>query len=308
MRAASLRADDVAAGVRLLATVRRRAQAGPLATYDVTVNGRGRRGDPPRHAQHARGRADPPRSRYPRECSSRPAACASAIGWGPWSSRPCAGLDLEVDAGRVRRGGGPLRQRQDEPAEPARAAWTSRIEGQVLFAGADLASLTPAEKTQLRRRQLGFVFQSFNLLPVLSAFENVEYPLWIDGVPRADRRRRAEEALAAVGLGDRLRHRPDQLSGGERQRVSLARALVHEPLAILADEPTANLDSRTAAEVVDLLARMNAERGTTFLFATHDPAIVARAPRTIRLVDGMVVEDVARAAARPPGQLARGQR
>jgi putative ABC transport system ATP-binding protein len=180
--------------------------------------------------------------------------------------------------------------------------------GQVLFGGVDLASLTPAEKTQLRRRQLGFVFQSFNLLPVLSAFENVEYPLWIDGVPRAERKRRAEEALAAVGLGDRLRHRPDQLSGGERQRVSLARALVHEPLAILADEPTANLDSRTAAEVVDLLARMNVERGTTFLFATHDPAIVARAPRTIRLVDGMVADDVARAETRPPGQLAQGHR
>jgi putative ABC transport system ATP-binding protein len=163
-------------------------------------------------------------------------------------------------------------------------------EGQVVFAGADLASLSPAEKTQLRRRQLGFVFQSFNLLPVLSAFENVEYPLWIDGIPRADRKRRAEEALAAVGLADRMRHRPDQLSGGERQRVSLARALVHEPLAILADEPTANLDSRTAATIVDLLARMNAERGTTFLFATHDPAIVARAPRSIRLVDGMVAE------------------
>ena len=163
-------------------------------------------------------------------------------------------------------------------------------EGQVVFAGADLASLSSAEKTALRRRQLGFVFQSFNLLPVLSAFENVEYPLWIDGIPRAERKRRAEEALAAVGLGDRMRHRPDQLSGGERQRVSLARALVHEPLAILADEPTANLDSRTAAAIVDLLARMNTERGTTFLFATHDPAIVARAPRTIRLKDGMVGE------------------
>ena len=163
-------------------------------------------------------------------------------------------------------------------------------EGQVVFAGADLASLSAAEKTALRRRQLGFVFQSFNLLPVLSAFENVEYPLWIDGIPRAERKRRTEEALAAVGLGDRMRHRPDQLSGGERQRVSLARALVHEPLAILADEPTANLDSRTAAAIVDLLARMNTERGTTFLFATHDPAIVARAPRTIRLKDGMVGE------------------
>ena len=162
------------------------------------------------------------------------------------------------------------------------------------MAGKDVATLTAGEKTRLRRRQLGFVFQSFNLLPVLSAFENVEYPLWIDGVPRAERRRRAEEALVAVGLGDRLRHRPDQLSGGERQRVSLARALVHAPVAILADEPTANLDSRTAASIVDLLARMNAERGTTFLFATHDAAIVERAPRTVRLRDGLVVDDVSR--------------
>jgi putative ABC transport system ATP-binding protein len=167
-------------------------------------------------------------------------------------------------------------------------------EGQVLFAGTDVASLSEAEKTQHRRRQLGFVFQSFNLLPVLSAFENVEYPLWIDGVPRAERRRRGEEALAAVGLADRLRHRPDQLSGGERQRVSLARALVHDPLVILADEPTANLDSRTAASIVDLLVRMNAERGTTFLFATHDPDILSRAPRRIRLRDGVVVEDSGR--------------
>jgi putative ABC transport system ATP-binding protein len=167
-------------------------------------------------------------------------------------------------------------------------------EGQVLFDGTDLASLSEAEKTERRRRQLGFVFQSFNLLPVLAAFENVEYPLWIDGVPRAERRRRAEEALAAVGLEDRLRHRPDQLSGGERQRVSLARALVHDPVAILADEPTANLDSRTAASIVDLLARMNSERGTTFLFATHDADILSRAPRRIRLRDGLVVEDSGR--------------
>jgi putative ABC transport system ATP-binding protein len=181
-------------------------------------------------------------------------------------------------------------------------------EGQVLFAGKDLASLSEAEKTETRRRQLGFVFQSFNLLPVLSAFENVEYPLWIDGVPRAERRRRAQEALAAVGLEDRLRHRPDQLSGGERQRVSLARALVHDPLAILADEPTANLDSHTAASIVDLLARMNAERGTTFLFATHDPAIVSRAPRTIRLRDGLVVEDTRRAEeARPDVDASSGR-
>ncbi len=168
--------------------------------------------------------------------------------------------------------------------------------GRVVFDGIDLATASQRERTLIRRRKLGFVFQSFNLIPVLSAYENVEYPLWIDGRPPAERRRRAVEALASVGLGERLRHRPDQLSGGERQRVSLARALVHDPLVILADEPTANLDSKTGAAIVDLLARMNAERGTTFLFATHDPSIIERAPRTLRLKDGEVVSDQVRAA------------
>jgi putative ABC transport system ATP-binding protein len=168
--------------------------------------------------------------------------------------------------------------------------------GRILFDGTDLAARTAAEKTLLRRRSLGFVFQSFNLVPVLSAYENVEYPLWLDGVSAADRRRRVSEALAAVGLGDRMAHRPDKLSGGERQRVSVARALVHAPLVVLADEPTANLDSRTGQSIVDLLGRLNAERGTTFLLATHDPAIMERAPRIVRLCDGEVVADTRRAA------------
>lgn len=168
--------------------------------------------------------------------------------------------------------------------------------GRILFDGTDLAQASSAARTLLRRRKLGFVFQNFNLIPVLSAYENVEYPLWIDGVAKAERGRRTEEALESVGLDHRLAHRPDQLSGGERQRVSLARALVHEPLAILADEPTANLDSKTGAAIVDLLARMNRERGTTFLFATHDGAIIDRAPRTVRLHDGRVVADERRAS------------
>jgi putative ABC transport system ATP-binding protein len=167
--------------------------------------------------------------------------------------------------------------------------------GQVLVSGSDLAGQTPSEKTLLRRRKLGFVFQSFNLVPVLSAFENVEYPLLIDGIGRGERKRRTDAALSAVGLGDRARHRPDQLSGGERQRVALARALVHEPAAILADEPTANLDSRTAEEMLDLLGAMNRERGTTFVFATHDPAIIERAPRVVRLRDGRLIDDDRRA-------------
>jgi len=163
--------------------------------------------------------------------------------------------------------------------------------GRVLFEGRDLAELGERERTLLRRRALGFVFQTFNLVPVLSALENVEYPLWIAGVSRRERRERAEAALAAVGLAGRLAHRPDELSGGERQRVAVARALVGRPLAILADEPTGNLDSETGAALVDLLVRLHLERGTTVVLATHDPAWLARAPRRVRLRDGRVVAD-----------------
>jgi len=163
--------------------------------------------------------------------------------------------------------------------------------GRVFFEGAELARLSEAERTRLRRRRLGFVFQAFHLVPVLSALENVEYPLWIDGVSRAERRRRAGEMLDAVGLGGRAAHRPDRLSGGERQRVAIARALVHRPAAVLADEPTGNLDSATAAAILDLVARLRRDLGTTFLVATHDPALVERAPRRIRLRDGRIVAD-----------------
>ena len=163
--------------------------------------------------------------------------------------------------------------------------------GRVEVEGRDLASLSEHERTLLRRRRLGFVFQAFHLVPVLSALENVEYPLLIDGVAAAERRRRAAETLDAVGLGARLAHRPDRLSGGERQRVAIARALVHRPAAVIADEPTGNLDSANAAAMVDLMARLNRELGTTFLLASHDPALIERAPRRIRLVDGRVAED-----------------
>ena len=163
--------------------------------------------------------------------------------------------------------------------------------GRVEVEGRDLASLSEHERTRLRRRRLGFVFQAFHLVPVLSALENVEYPLLIDGVAAAERRRRAAETLDAVGLAARLAHRPDRLSGGERQRVAIARALVHRPAAVIADEPTGNLDSANAAAMVDLMARLNRELGTTFLLASHDPALIERAPRRIRLVDGRVAED-----------------
>ncbi|MDI9630521.1 MAG: ABC transporter ATP-binding protein [Acidobacteriota bacterium] len=170
--------------------------------------------------------------------------------------------------------------------------------GQVFVDGTDLATLGERERTLLRRRRLGFVFQTFNLVPVLSALENVEYPLLLDGRPAGERRDRAAEALAAVGLAARSGHRPDQLSGGERQRVAIARAVVHAPLALLADEPTGNLDSATAAGILDLLLALRRERGTTIVIATHDPALVARSPRRLVLRDGRIESDSAGEAPR----------
>jgi putative ABC transport system ATP-binding protein len=170
--------------------------------------------------------------------------------------------------------------------------------GRLAFAGEDLGALGPRQRTLLRRRRLGFVFQTFNLVPVLSAIENVEFPLWIDGIGRGECRRRAAAALAAVGLAERAAHRPDQLSGGERQRVAIARALVHAPLAVLADEPTGNLDSATASAIMDLFLELNRERGTTLVVATHDPDLIARALRRVGLRDGRVVGDERLAPAR----------
>jgi putative ABC transport system ATP-binding protein len=164
-------------------------------------------------------------------------------------------------------------------------------QGSVSFAGADMGASSEADRVAMRRDRLGFIFQAFNLVPVLSAFENVEYALWLTGQPRSERKARVMKALDAVGLSHRASHRPDHLSGGERQRVALARALVHDPVAIVADEPTASLDSHTAADVLKLFRTLNEARGTTFLVATHDPSIVAIAPRVIRLVDGRVASD-----------------
>jgi putative ABC transport system ATP-binding protein len=201
-----------------------------------------------------------------------------------------AGVDLTVDAGELVAVAGPSGSGKSTLFHLL-GGLDRADAGRVYFEGAELARLSEAERTLLRRRRLGFVFQAFHLVPVLSALENVEYPLWIDGVGRAERRRRATEMLDAVGLGARAAHRPDRLSGGERQRVAIARALVHRPAAVLADEPTGNLDSTTAAAILDLVARLRRELGTTFLVATHDPALVERAPRRIRLRDGRIVAD-----------------
>jgi len=165
--------------------------------------------------------------------------------------------------------------------------------GAVYLEGRHAESLSENERSDLRRDRFGFVFQTFNLIPVLSAEENVAYPLAIAGRSAAERRARARELLAAVGLSDKLGVRPDLLSGGQRQRVAIARSLANGPAVVFADEPTANLDSATADEILDVMRGINESRGVAFLFATHDPRVVSRARRIVRLHDGAVEADEA---------------
>lgn len=163
--------------------------------------------------------------------------------------------------------------------------------GRVLLAGQDIAQLDDAALTELRRRALGFIFQFFNLIPVLSAVENAALPLLLDGCKPETAHARAAEWLTRLGLGDRLASRPDQLSGGQQQRVAIARALVAEPQLILADEPTGNLDSRAADDTAALLRRVAGEWGRSVLMVTHDPRIAAHADRIIFLKDGKIVDE-----------------
>ncbi len=162
--------------------------------------------------------------------------------------------------------------------------------GSYRFEGREVAALSDDELSRLRRDRIGFVFQSFHLVPRMTALENVTLPLVLGGVPASERLARAAEALESVGLGPRSGHRPDQLSGGEKQRVCLARAVVTRPGLLLADEPTGNLDSVSGAEIVALLESLHAG-GRTLIVVTHDPGIGARAPRKVRLADGRVVRD-----------------
>ncbi len=166
--------------------------------------------------------------------------------------------------------------------------------GSLLLGGRDVAELSDSELADLRNHTIGFVFQSFQLLGRTSALENVALPLVYRGLRRAERRVRATAALDSVGLGHRLGHRPGQLSGGEQQRVAIARALVGEPTVLLADEPTGNLDSRSGADVMDLLGRLNSERGVAVVVVTHDLAVAGHADRRIHLRDGLVELDTDR--------------
>ena len=163
--------------------------------------------------------------------------------------------------------------------------------GNIVLGDDALAGLTRAQLADLRLKKIGFIFQDYNLLPVLSALENVEYVLLLQRVPSAERRRRADAALRQVGLHGCQHRRPSQLSGGQQQRVAIARAIAAEPLLVLADEPTANLDSDTGAALIDTMLALNRSKGITFLFSTHDAMIMRHAKRVVRLKDGAVVED-----------------
>ncbi len=163
--------------------------------------------------------------------------------------------------------------------------------GEVVVQGERIHTLSGRKLTTFRRNHIGFIFQQYNLLPVLTAQENVAFILEIQGRPKAEREQRVQELLTAVGLGDKRHQRPAQLSGGQQQRVAVARALAHRPAFVIADEPTANLDSQSTADLLEMMQQLNRREGITFIFSTHDQRVVERASRVIVFEDGQVKED-----------------
>jgi putative ABC transport system ATP-binding protein len=166
--------------------------------------------------------------------------------------------------------------------------------GEIVINNQQLSRLNQFNLAKFRLRNIGFVFQSFNLIPVLTAYENVEIPLILQEVPQKERKRRIHEVLELVGLGELIHRVPPEMSGGQQQRVAIARALVGNPKIILADEPTANLDSKNSLSILELMKSINRKRKTTFIFATHDPEIMSFASRIVKLLDGRIISDESR--------------
>lgn len=166
--------------------------------------------------------------------------------------------------------------------------------GTIWLEGLDLSQQNRTRLSKIRRDRIGFVFQSYNLIPVMTAFENAEFVLALQGVAPDERQRRVQAIMQEVGLGDLMNRRPDELSGGQQQRVAIARAIVPEPAIVLADEPTANVDSATAHDLLDLMEELNINKGITFLFSTHDERVMSRARRLIQLRDGKLAADETR--------------
>jgi putative ABC transport system ATP-binding protein len=200
------------------------------------------------------------------------------------------GVDLEIEEGEFSALAGPSGSGKTTLLNLFGALDTP-TSGEILLDGVALAGQSASQLSDLRLRKLGFIFQAYNLIPVLTARENVEFVMELQGVPKAERRARADELLQAVEIDEMAEKRPLEMSGGQQQRVAVARAIASKPRVVLADEPTANLDSKTAGKLLDLMSTLNTDRGVTFLFSTHDARVIERAHRTIRLEDGRVVAD-----------------
>lgn len=201
-----------------------------------------------------------------------------------------AGVDLEVGQGEFLSLAGPSGSGKSTLLHCI-GGLDRPTDGAVTVGDTELGSLSESELSDLRLKKVGFVFQSYNLIPVLSAAENVEFIMQLQGVDAGERRGRAIDMLTSLGIGELADRRPGELSGGQQQRVAVARAIVSEPVLLLADEPSANLDSKTTAELLELLKHINEEHGMTIITATHDPAVMAYARRRIHLVDGLIVSD-----------------
>jgi ABC-type lipoprotein export system ATPase subunit len=211
-------------------------------------------------------------------------------GAGDAEVRALGGISLSIDAGELVAVMGPSGSGKSTCMNVLGCLDTP-TSGAYLFSGVDLARLDMRQRALFRRHYLGFVFQGFNLLARTSALENVELPLLYRGVPAARRRARARDALHLVGLDGREHHAPSELSGGQQQRVAIARAIVSDPVVLLADEPTGNLDRARSREILELLVRLNEERGLTVIMVTHDPEIAAYARRNVHFLDGLVAAD-----------------
>ncbi len=217
---------------------------------------------------------------------------------GEFTTRALRGVSLEVDEGEFLTLVGPSGSGKTTLLQ-LMGCLDQPTSGSVWLDGREVSRLSRDERAEIRQNAIGFIFQFYALIPTLSAYENVEMPLLLTGIGADERRARVMHLLEAVGLADRSQHRPDQLSGGEQQRTAVARALVKRPRIVLADEPTANLDTANGQQIMEMMLRLNAETGVTFIFATHDPRVIRYARRVITLRDGLVV---ANGAVPPPAE------
>jgi putative ABC transport system ATP-binding protein len=206
---------------------------------------------------------------------------------GEVETRALSGVDLAIEEGEFTAIVGPSGSGKTTLLQ-LMGCLDKPSSGQVHINGQDVTQLKPNQRADIRKGNIGFVFQFFALIPGLTAYENIEFPLLLAGTKKDAREARVNELLEAVGITDRARHRPDQMSGGEQQRVAIARALATHPVLVLADEPTANLDTENGNQVMEIMQQLNADTGTTFVFATHDPRVIHYARRVVTLRDGQV--------------------